>query len=48
VVQHPRYATAMGLLLEGMAQKKRGIQAHRTRTFKQVLGNMKSWFEKNF
>ncbi len=48
VVQHPRYATAMGLLLEGMAQKKRGIQAHRTRTFRQVLGNMKSWFEKNF
>ena len=33
---------------EGMAQKKRGIQAHRTRTFKQVLGNMKSWFEQNF
>ena len=48
VMQHPRYATAMGLLLEGLAQKKRGIQAHRTRTFKQVLGNMKSWFEKNF
>jgi len=48
VVQQPRYATAMGLLLEGMAQKKRGLQAHRTRTFKQVLGNMKSWFEKNF
>jgi cell division protein FtsA len=48
VVQHPRYATAMGLLLEGVAQKKRGIQAHQTRTFKQVLANMKSWFEKNF
>jgi cell division protein FtsA len=30
------------------AQKKRGIQAAQTRTFKQVLGNMKSWFEKNF
>jgi cell division protein FtsA len=38
----------MGLLLEGMAQKKRGLRAHSTRTFKQVLGNMKSWFEKNF
>ena len=48
VVQHPRYATVMGLLLEGMAQKKRGIQAHRARTFKQVLRSMKSWFEKNF
>jgi len=48
VVQHPRYATAMGLLMEGMVQKKRGIQAHHTRTFKQVLMAMKSWFEKNF
>ncbi len=48
VVQHPRYATAMGLLMEGMVQKKRGIQAHHTRTFKQVLLSMKSWFEKNF
>jgi len=48
VVQHPRYATAMGLLLEGVAQKKRGIQAHEARTLKQVLLAMKSWFEKNF
>ncbi len=48
VVQQPRYATAMGLLLEGRAQKRRGLQAHRTRTFKQVLGSMRSWFEKNF
>ncbi|MBI3140381.1 MAG: cell division protein FtsA [Rhodocyclales bacterium] len=48
VVQHPRHATAMGLLLEGMAQKKRGIKAHQTRTFKQVLAAMQSWFEKNF
>jgi cell division protein FtsA len=48
VLQHPRYATAMGLLLEGLAQKKRGIQAHQTRTFKQVLASMKAWFEKNF
>ena len=48
VVQHPRYATAMGLLLEGAAQKKRGIQVRETRTFKQVLTRMKAWFEKNF
>jgi cell division protein FtsA len=48
VVQHPRYATAMGLLLEGMAQKKRGIVARETRTFKQILARMKAWFEKNF
>jgi cell division protein FtsA len=48
VVQHPKYATVIGLLLEGMAQKKRGIVARETRTFKDVLLRMKSWFEKNF
>lgn len=48
VVQHPRYATAMGLLLEGVAQKRRGIVARETRTFKQILARMRSWFEKNF
>ena len=48
VVRHPRYATAMGLVLEGAAQRKRGIAARETRTFKDVLGRMKAWFEKNF
>ena len=48
VVQHPRYATAMGLVLEGVVQKKRGIVARETRTFKQILARMKAWFEKNF
>jgi len=48
VVQHPRYATAMGLLLEGVVQKKRGIVARETRTFKQILARMRAWFEKNF
>jgi cell division protein FtsA len=48
VVQHPRYATAMGLLMEGVAQKKRGIVVRETRTFKQILARMRSWFEKNF
>jgi len=48
VVQHPKYATAMGLLLEAAAQRKRGIAARETRTMKQVLGRMRSWFEKNF
>ncbi len=48
VIQHPRYSTAMGLLMEGMTQKKRGIQAHQTRSFRQVLASMKAWFEKNF
>ena len=48
VVKSPRYATAMGLLMEGSAQRKRGILVRDTRNFKQVLGRMRSWFEKNF
>jgi len=48
VLRSPRYATAMGLLLEGVAQRKRGLLVRETRTFKQVMGRMKSWFEKNF
>jgi cell division protein FtsA len=48
VLRSPRYATAMGLLMEGVAQRKRGMLVRDTRTFKQVMGRMKSWFEKNF
>ncbi|MBK7235517.1 MAG: cell division protein FtsA [Sterolibacteriaceae bacterium] len=48
VVAHPQFATAMGLLIEGAAQKKRGVIARETRNFKQVFERMKSWFEKNF
>lgn len=48
VLRSPRYATAMGLLMEGIAQRKRGMLVRDTRTFKQVMGRMKSWFEKNF
>ena len=48
VVCQPRYATAMGLVMEGTAQRRRGIQARETRSVRQVFGRMKSWFEKNF
>ncbi|MGB0128902.1 MAG: cell division protein FtsA [Rhodocyclaceae bacterium] len=48
VVQHPRYSTAMGLLLEGATQKKRGIVARETRTFRQILARMRAWFSRNF
>ncbi|HTY99142.1 MAG TPA: cell division protein FtsA, partial [Rhodocyclaceae bacterium] len=47
-VRSPRHATAMGLLLEGMAQKKRGLKAQDTATFRQVLARMRAWFSKNF
>jgi cell division protein FtsA len=48
MVRNPRYSTAMGLLLEGQAQRKRGLKARDTRSLRQVLTRMRSWFEKNF
>ncbi len=48
VVCQPRYAAAMGLVMEGMMQRRRGIQARDTRSVRQFFGRMKSWFEKNF
>ena len=48
IVRSPRYSTAMGLMLEGMAQKQRGIKAQGTRNFRQILAKMRSWFAKNF
>ncbi|MCK0509315.1 cell division protein FtsA [Aromatoleum anaerobium] len=48
VVCQPRYANAMGLVMEGSAQRRRGMLARETRSVRQVFGRMKSWFEKNF
>ena len=48
VVQHPRFATACGLLLEAQTQRKRGLKVREKRDVKQVFGRMKSWFEKTF
>ena len=48
VTRNPRYSTAMGLLLEGQSQRKRGIKVRESGSFKQVLAKMRSWFEKNF
>ena len=47
-VKGPRYSTAMGLLLEGLTQKQRGLKVQSPRNFKQVLERMRSWFVKNF
>jgi cell division protein FtsA len=47
-VRNPRYSTAMGLLLEGVAQRQRGMKAQSPRSFGQVLGRMKAWFTRNF
>jgi cell division protein FtsA len=48
VVQNPRYATAMGLLLEGKSQMERGIVARQSGDFKATLRRMREWFQKNF
>ena len=48
VVCQPCYAAVMGLIIEGAAQRRRGIQARETRSIRQAFGWMKSWFEKNF
>ena len=48
VVQHPRFATACGLLIEAQTQRKRGLKVREKRDVKQVFGRMRSWFEKNF
>ena len=48
VVQSPRYATAIGLLLDGMAQKNRMQQNLSGGTVNQLLRRMREWFQGNF
>ena len=48
VVRNPRYSTAMGLLLEGRAQKLRGQKEPGPKSFGQILARMRAWFGKNF
>ncbi|PSB92391.1 cell division protein FtsA [Candidatus Pandoraea novymonadis] len=49
VVCNPRYATAMGLLLEGSSQRMRGrkVAVHSGQA-SQVWGRMRDWFFSNF
>jgi cell division protein FtsA len=48
VVQSPRYATAVGLLLEGRQQFERGVLARQTGGFRVTLRRMREWFQHNF
>ncbi len=48
VMRNPRYSTAMGLLLEGLAQRKRGLKVQGPKSFGQVMARMRAWFERNF
>jgi cell division protein FtsA len=48
IVRTPRYATVMGLLMEGKSQLDRGIAARQSGSFRQTLARMKEWFQRNF
>ena len=48
VVRNPRYATVVGLLLEGVTQTQRGIVSRQGGSMKQVMSRMKEWLQKNF
>jgi cell division protein FtsA len=48
VVRAPRYATAVGLLLEGASQVQQGKLSRQTGSVKAVLVRMREWFQRNF
>ncbi len=49
VVRHPRYSTAMGLLIEGMEQyRQQEVARTQTGAFQQLMDRMKAWFKGNF
>ncbi len=48
VVRSPRYATAVGLILEGVTQMQQGHRARQGGSFRSVLARMREWFQRNF
>jgi cell division protein FtsA len=48
VVRAPRYATAVGLLLEGMSQMHHGKLGRQGGSMGAVVGRMREWFQRNF
>ena len=48
VVRNPRYATAVGLLLEGVSQVQQGQISRQSGSFRAVLSRMREWFQRNF
>ena len=48
VVRNPRYATAVGLLLEGVSQVQQGHISRQSGSFRAVLARMREWFQRNF
>jgi cell division protein FtsA len=48
VIRSPRYATAVGLLLEGVVQTQRGLVSRQGGSIRQVGRRMREWFQRNF
>jgi cell division protein FtsA len=48
VVRTPRYATAVGLLMEGMSQMQHGKLSRQGGSVKAVVARMREWFQRNF
>jgi cell division protein FtsA len=48
VVRSPRFATAVGLLLEGVQQARAGELSRQDGSVRAVLGRMREWFQRNF
>jgi len=48
VVRNPRYATAVGLLLEGVQQVRQGQLSRQDGSVRAVLSRMREWFQRNF
>jgi cell division protein FtsA len=48
VVRSPRYATVVGLILEGVTQMQHGHRARQGGSFRSVLARMREWFQRNF
>jgi cell division protein FtsA len=48
VVRTPRYATAVGLLLEGRSQVQHGKLSRQSGSVRAVLARMREWFQRNF
>ncbi len=49
VVRHPRYSTAMGLLIDGMRQyRQQEFARTQSGALQQLLERMKAWFKGNF
>src|SRR5215831_9691679 len=48
VIRSPRYATAIGLLLEGVVQTQRGLISRQGGSLRQVGRRMREWFQRNF